>query len=111
LMKPVFFVANQAQISCLIHKLKQWVWQMCLFATILGAEHHFQEKKWCQLHWHPIQNKSVQSLASVVLLGYEIMHDTSTVLFLHFTFDWVVVACQIQQNLMKPLWSKFTEKT
>jgi hypothetical protein len=50
------------------------------------------------LHWHPIWNKLVQSFASIVLLGYEIIHDTSTVLFLRCTFDWVVVVCRIQQT-------------
>jgi hypothetical protein len=32
-----------------------------------------------------------------VLLGYEIIHDTSAVLFLRCTLGWVVVVCRIQQ--------------
>jgi hypothetical protein len=70
--------------------LKQRVRQMWFLLPIIsGSEHHFQEKKWCRLHWRPIQIKPVQSFASIVFLGYEIIHDTSVVLFLRFTFDWV----------------------
>jgi hypothetical protein len=42
---------------------------MWLFATMTGAEHHFQEQKWCWLHWHPIWNKPVQSFCEYCVTG------------------------------------------
>jgi hypothetical protein len=44
-----------------------------------GAEHRLQKEVMSvALHWHPFQIKSVHSFANIVLLGYEIIHDTST---------------------------------
>jgi hypothetical protein len=70
----------------LLHDLKQWVRQMWLFPTMPGAEHHLQ-KEVVSVVLAPTPFRLsyvVQSFASIVLLGYEIMYDTPTYLFLAF---------------------------